>query len=482
MNKLKGAILPILGALTLITLAGASGINIYETSLRSTGSISYSKTVEPFGLRIADMMADLLQPYFDDAWYPVYWKEALDDLATASPNGEITHVQMRIWWTLSDGLINPVLGSKDGGPQTRIMENDNWKRWYFGYIAPGQQSLLYGPSAIERIHAKGFKFELSISGAWENGDVVKPGKTATDNGPCWWAAKEANFPAWVAAGGGEKFLDNYKNNVVLPVANFIKYYLQDGDIFDISFEMNYPTSDFTWSHNEKWNEIINQTRQVFRDAGKNIFITLDHCGWYDDFGLGYKAVKLQNPNATLTSDNQGISGATYLNNLDFISYSHWIPLISSKEVPATWTDNDISWLTNRWFDNKQFDKVGTGYKGVPGIKGRDFIADIRALSQIMGKKVLMNTGYFSRHGKIAEDYWNIQPITADNMEQRVAWSALLRAIRDPRSNYQVWCAGQDFERYCRDKAAQPDFIDSSWRKSVAQQAIINEIDTITNPS
>lgn len=481
MSKLKGAILPILGALTLITLMGASAVNIYETSLHSTGSILYSKTVGPFGLRIADMMADLLRPNFDDRWFSQYWKDALYDLAAASPDGEITHVQMRIWWRLSDGLINPVLGSNDGS-QTLMMQNDNWKRWYFGYIAPGQQPLPYGPSAIEQIHAKGFKFELSISGAWENGDVVKPGKTATDNGPCWWAAKEANFPVWVAAGGGEKFLDNYKNNVVLPVANFAKYYLQDGDIFSISFEMNYPTSDFTWSHNEKWNEIINQTRQVFRDAGKNIFITLDHCGWYDDFGLGYKAVKLQNPNATLTSDNQGISGAAYLSDLDFISFSHWIPLISSKEVPAAWTDNDISWLTNRWFDNKLFCKVGTGYNGVLGINGRDFIADIRALSQIMGKKVLMNTGYFSRHGRIAEDYWNVQPITADNMEQRVAWSAQLRAIRDPRSNYQVWCAGQDFERYCRDKAAQPDYIDTSWRNSIAQQAIINEIDAITNPS
>ena len=469
---MKKAVLPIIlvGALTLLTVIETNAINIFEISINSTGSISYSKGVGPFSIRIADIMTDITLPNFDDSAYSGYWKSALNDLVAASPNGEITHVQMRIFWYLSDGLINPVLGADNAG-QIPIMQN--WKRWIFGYTAPGQQPLPYGPSAIEQIHAKGMKLELGIAGAWGANGAARP-KCAD------WGGREADYPDWIAAGGGEQFLENYKNKVVLPVANFVKDYLQDGDIFCISMEMNFPDSDFTWNHNAKWIEIIDLTRLIFKSAGKNILITSHQLGWYSDGTLGYNAVKLQDPNATLSPDQQGISGAAYLSDLDFITVAHWwLPMIHSTEVPAAgWSDNDIAWLTERWFSNPYFYKVGNGYNDHNEM-GRDFIADYRALSHIMGRKVLMNSGYANRHGRIADNYDVFQPITADLMEQRVAWMTQLNAIKDPRSNIQTWCAGQDFERYCRDMSAYPNAIaDESWRRSPAESGIISEINAI----
>jgi hypothetical protein len=452
--------------------------------------VSESDYVRPFGFRIADMMTDLLPPNFDDRSSATQWEAALDDLAAASPNGEITHVQMRIWWSLKidsqgnpgDDFITPKLGSADGlgnpwGTQWSIMINNTWKRWYFGCIAPDQQPLAYGPSAIQRLRAKGFKLELAISGAWgESGDLAKPGGSSASIGG--WGAREANFPNWIAAGGGDQFLENYKNNVLLPVANFAKDYLQDGDIFSLSFEMSYPTSDFTWSHNAKWSETINAVRDVFRAAGKRIVLTLDHCGWFDDFGLGYDAVKLLNASAPITSGNKGISGAKYLSNLDFISFSNWLPLILQSEMKTTWADTDVPWLVNHWYSNPNLDKVGTGYSAVPRVAGRDFIADCRALAQVMGKLVLQNTGWESSRGFLYHSPNRVSGATADLMEQRVAWASQVSAIWDSRSNYTSWCAGQDFERYCGDKAANPNSLDTSWRGAPAETVIINGINNV----
>jgi hypothetical protein len=460
-----------------------------STTIHSSGTIFVDEKsyVKPFGFRIADMMADLIQPNFDDESSASQWQAALNDLAAASPNGEITHVQMRIWWDLQDGFIVPQLYSTDSygnlwGGQWVIMNNETWKRWYFGYIAPGQPPLAYGPSAVQRIHGKGFKFELAISGAWENGDMVKPGGdhdfggSPSTAGVGGWGAREANNANWTAAGGGDQFLTNYENNVLLPVANFVKDYLQDGDIFCMSFEMSYPTADFTWSHNSKWVQIINDVRQVFRSAGKRIVLTLDHCGWFDDSSLGYTAVKILNPNAPIDASQQGISGASYLGNLDFVSVSWWLPLILQEQVPANWTDADIPWVTNAWFNNTNFDSVG-----IPRIAGRDMIADLRAFSQVTGRLVIMNTGWENRHGFLYTSPSRYSSNTPDNEEQRVAWAAQLAAIQDPRSNFTAWCAGQDFERYCRDKSAEPDFIDTSWRNAPAESAIIAGIRSIVDP-
>lgn len=432
--------------------------------------------VRPFGFRIADMMADLLRPDFDDRSYSTSWQQALDDLAEASPNGEITHVQMRIWWDLSDDFITPQLWSLDGA-QNPIMQDENWKRWYFGYIAPEDPPLAYGPCALERIRAKGFKYELAISGAWE-GDVVKPGGTNTPVGA--WGARESDYPSWIEAGGGDQFLENYKNNVLLPVANFVKDYLQDGDIFSLSFEMTYPTADFTWSHNAKWTAIVAEIRQVFIDAGKSGVIIGSHeCSWYDDFGLGHDSVKIINSSAPLGSSYEGISGATWLKTLDLVIISWWNPVILASEVPSVWNDSHISLVVEAWYHNKQEPKVGTGYSGVPAVFDRDYVQDLRVFSQLMGVKVLLNTGYENRHGMIAQNPRRSGLYTPDSQEQRIAWIGQIRALTDPdRSNYTSWLAGQDFERYVRDKAVYPDRMDASWRNAPAETAIIEEIRAI----
>jgi hypothetical protein len=463
-------------ALTILMTYGASAFLESTWIINNSGFIFVPGIVTPFSFRIADMMADLIRPDFDDQWYSSYWQAALDDLAAASPNGEITHVQIRIWWNLpelpgegtAEDWIDPHLGSRDGG-QSPVM--DNWKRWLFGYIEPGDSPLAYGPSAIERIRQAGLKFELAVSGAWENGDVVKPE-------PARYYYKEEDYPEWVALGGYDTFLDNYLNNVLLPVANFAKDYLEDGDIFCIAFEPVHVGADIVYLHNDKWVEVIQVVRQVFLDSGKNIYITLDHTGWWgSDYYLGYNAVKLLAPDAPLDPQWQGVSGATYLSELDFISVSWWVKQIFVDQVPDVWTDDDIPWLVNSWYHYQIEPKVGTGYGGIPAVYDRDLIADIRALSQVMnGTKVLLNTGYWNAHGRIA---WKGGPYETDAMEQRVAWASQVRAVAgDPRSNYTEWCAGQDFERYARDKAAQPDWVDDSWRNSPAQDAIIEEIQAI----
>jgi hypothetical protein len=481
----------------ILMFSEAAGILTQSVSINSTGLISNSVPneyeVTPFSIRIADMMTDLVNPNFDDRSSAMQWQAALDNLSAASPNGEITHVQMRVWWSLmidnqgnpGDNFITPRLGSTDGignpwGTQWSIMMNDTWKRWYFGYIAPGQQPLPYGPGAIQRLRNKNFKLELAVSGAWGEGPtaLAKPGGDTCNIGG--WGAREANFPNWIAAGGGDQFLENYKNNVLLPVANFVKDYLQDGDIFSLSFEMSYPTADFTWSHNAKWNETINAVRDVFSAAGKHIILTLDHCGWYDDYGLGYDAVKLLNPSAPLGSSNKGMAGAKYLANLDFISFSNWLPLVLQSEMKTTWADTDVPNLVNHWFANPNFEKPGTGYSAVPAVEGRDIIADCRALAQVMGKLILQNTGWESSHGFLYHSPNRVSGATVDLMEQRVAWAAQLGAIADNRSQWQTWCAGQDFERYCEDKATNPTNLGASWRNAPAQEAIISGIRSILN--
>ena len=418
------------------------------------------------------MMADLLRPDFDDKWYSTYWKEALDDLTAASSGGEITHVQLRIW-NYYDAANQtdwnyPRLGSNDPG-QSPIMEQ--WKRWYFG---EGDPPLAYGPCAAERIHMKGFKLEFCISAAWNPGQG-----TMADVTPVFkWGAKESDYPQF----NGTLFLQNYMDNVLRPTAEFLANdatWFQDGDIFMLSFEMVYPTADFTWSHNEEWKSMISTVRNIFRAAGKSIVLTIDHSCWYDDFGLGYNAVKLLNSSAPILPEEEGISGASYLGELDFISLSWWLPVLLSEDIPENWTDQDIPWVADAWFSNKNEYKVGTGYRGVPGVLGRNYIADMRAFSMIMGKKMLMNTGWRNQHGRLAWTTYGGEKYP-DNMEQRVVWAAQLAAIGDPRSNFTVWCAGQDFERYCRDKAAQPDFIDTSWRNAPAQEAIMEGIRVITS--
>jgi len=428
------------------------------------------QVVDTFGLRITDFMADLLRPNFDDKAYTDIWSACLEDLKHASPRGEINNVQLRIWWRIDPAnratWEYPSLGTNDSGQQPF---SDNWQRWAFD---AGPTPLPYGPCAAQRIHDAGYHLEFCVSACWNPGygtiaDVIKP--------VFGWGGKEANAPDYPF--DGELFLRNYMEYCVRPVAQFLAAspHFVDGDIFMIAFEMWYPTADITWSHNDAWRSIIAEVRQIFAAAGKpNVLLTIDHSSPYDDFGLGYNAVKTIDPAAPITSVSQGISGALYLADLDFISISLWDPVLIASQIPVTWTDTDIPWVTDAWFTNLEYYRVGTGYSGIPGVLGRDVIQDYRTLAQLFGKRILFNSGWVNRHGRLA---WNTYSggAVADNEEQKIAWASQLLAILDNRSNPSAWNAGQDFERYIRDKAAQPDFMDASYRKAPAQQAIIDII-------
>ena len=459
----------------IVTISILSVLFLYEVfgsvpaliSVTNTGTITIPARllVPQFGLRIADMMVDIVRPNFDDNAYATMWQSALNDLKAASPNGEINYVQLRIFWKVDPNTRStwefPTLGSNDYTQQTVM---NNWQRWLFGI---GDPSLAYGPSAAERIHNAGFRLEICLSTCWN------PAGTLADSIPSvfGWDGREANAPQYPF--DGELFLKNYMDNNLRPVAQFLanNSNFKSGDIFMLGFEMGYPTSDFTWTHNPTWTAMIDEVRQIFINAGKTIVLTVDHSSWYDDFGLGYEAVKLQNPNATITKATPGISGASYLGDLDFISISFWNPILKSTQIPATWSDADIPWVTDAWRNDQNFFKVGTGHDGVPGQYGRDFIADFGALSAVLqGKKILMNTGYSNTHSILSRSGGSF-----DNQAQRVAWASQIRAIRD-----QNWSAGQDFERYTKNKYQSSD-IDDSWRNAPAQQAIIDEIRAASPP-
>lgn len=422
------------------------GILEYTRIVRSGGLISNS-----FGVRIADMMVDILFPNFDSSSYASSWQRALDDLAKASSNREITHVQLRIFWEIDpDNRTSweyPQLGSLDS-TQQQVM--NNWKKWLFGSPAP-----TYGPSAAERIHNAGFKVELCLAVPWTGSGTLSDAVDVFG-----WGGRESDYNF-----NGELFLQNYWQNCLKPVAEFLASSpnFGDGDIFMLAFEIGYPTADFTWLHNDAWKNIISNVRQIFVDAGKpNVQLTIDQNAWYNDSGLGDDACALLTDNLP---DLPGLSGAKYLADLDFISISFWLPILRTSDIPATWTDADIDWVADAWRNNKNFFKVGTGHDGVSGVYGRDFIADFDALSRALNnKKVLMNTGYVNSHNTLAGGGGSF-----DNQAQRVAWAAQIRAVRN-----QTWCAGQDFERYTSNKATTTS-IDTSWRNAPAQEIIMQEI-------
>jgi len=39
----------------------------------------------------------------------------------------------------------------------------------------------------------------------------------------------------------------------------------------------------------------------------------------------------------------------------------------SQEVPSTWNESDIAWVSEAWFNNQNFFRAGTGYRGVTGV-------------------------------------------------------------------------------------------------------------------
>ena len=398
-------------------------------------------------------MVDLLPPNLDDNTYALAWQQALDDLASASANGEITHVQLRTFWRIDPAVRStweyPELGAVESAGQQAMC--DNWQTWIFG-------TPTYGSSAAKRIHDAGFQLEFCLTTAWTDSGTVADATPVFDAG-----AKEADYNF-----DGDLFLRNYMDNCLRPMAQFLasSQNFQNGDIFMLAFELCYPSADFMWLHNARWAQMIIEVRQIFSSVGKTgVMLTVDVSSWWDDQGLGYDSVKLQKPDAPIYETWKGISGATYLSQLDFISVSHWLPLLRLEDVPTIWSDSDVSWVAQAWRDNMNYFKLGTGYNVNPGVFGRDFIADYAALSTVLGgKKILMNSGWKNAHGTLVNPHGGG---AVDNVEQKIAWAAQLLALKG-----QSWCAGQDFERYCRDKAAQPTTVDTSWRKASAEQAIM----------
>lgn len=442
--------------------------NIYA-SLQASVAIGSSgfivtDTTTNYTYRIADFMVDLLSVNLDNQGYANAWQQALNDLKAASPNGEITHVQLRTFWkipNLTDQATwnYPELGAYELGQQAMC---DNWNSWVFGSPEP-----TYGPCAAKRIHDSGFKLEFCLATAWTGSGTIADSAPVFDDQP------EANYPLF----NGETFLTNYMDDVLRPTAQFLASNpnFQNGDIFMLTFEMCYPYGDFCWNHNAKWISMIGEVRQIFTDAGKSdVLLTIDISWFWDDYGLGYDGLQLLIDNG-LAPDNQlpayykGLSGATYLSHLDFISISNWISILKSAQIPQTWTDNDVDTLIVPAFrNNLNWFKAGTGHGMVSGEYGRDIIQDFWAINQIMGKPILTNVGYRNAHEVLTRPTGGGG--TIDAMAQKVAWMAQVRGFGS-----QPWCCGQDFERYCLDKDAYPTRIDTSWRKSLAEAAIIQEI-------
>lgn len=491
----------ILNKTTLLAICLMSFLVAYEVSaafppavIRSSGSIGPIQTVnvDSLSLWIADFMADLLSPNFDSSGDAQRWQNALQDLIDAQhtppPNSEVTHIQMRIWYDINLGAgstaadwVNPYLGSADSG-QTPVMNNNQWQRWYFNR----DNNLQAGLSAAQRIHSAGLNMEFIVSGAW-NRDISDPAKPP----PFFRGRREADYPEWMAAGGGETFLRNYYENVLRPVADFVAQSpnFVNGDIFGVALEMVYPEADFTWLHNDTWIRMINGgtgstpyldddptkpgIRRIFQDAGKGgVILTLQHQGWYDDYGLGYNAVKQINPSANLGTQYQGLSGASYLSVFDFISISEWVTVVRRQDAPpdgTPWNESGRYLFRDGWFNDLTYAKTGT-----PSQQGRNLIQDFATLSEVMnGTKILMNSGYESRH--YAGVTWPPSG-TLDHTAQREAWAGHLLALAN-----QTWCAGQDFERYTEDKAYNPNDSRTSWRNALAQDVIISIIASIRTP-
>ena len=433
----------------------------------------YAVNVNQYGIRIADFMVDILPPNLGNQYYANEWQKALDNLTTASPNGEITHVQVRTFWRIANVTNQtswnyPEFGANDGPSGGQQMMCDNWKKWVFGY--PTEPT--YGPSIAERIHNAGFKLEFCLGTAWAGTDTMAGVIPVLHDQP------EANYPSF----DGELFLQNYMDNVLRPTAQFLASNpnFKDGDIFMMSFEMSYPVAQFSWNHNAKWISMIDEIRQIFVNAGKpRVLLTIDTNGWWDDFGLG--AAGLQKLiDAGLAPNNQfvagdiravGISGATYYSHLDFLSTSHWVGLLTTSQVPTTWDESYVdSLIIPAWHNDLQWVKAGTGHGMISGQPGRDVINDYWAVSQALGIPVLTNTGWTNGHAHMASG----NPAgggggSYDNMAQKVAWMAQIKAIGN-----NSWSAGQDFERYCEDKSTGTS-VSTSWRNSIAQPAIIQGI-------
>ena len=156
-------------------------------------------------------------------------------------------------------------------------------------------------------------------------------------------ATEADYPEF----NGELFAQNYFNNVLEPVAQLAANsgMMQSGDIFLTGFENYDPSCDHPRLHSTAYNNSITQLRAILPSG---VLITEDVQGWYEDRILG-----VNYPN--------GIINIPYLGNLDFLSFSMWIPWLSTSDLPATRQE-----IRDAHFNNSRFSKTG-----VPSQNGRN---------------------------------------------------------------------------------------------------------------
>ena len=458
-----------------------------STTIDAAGYILNDVSIN-YTYRIADFMVDILPPNMNSQSYANAWQDALNDLKTASPNGEITHVQMRTFWK-TPGDTGPDLDDasswnypEEGAydtynlPRGQMGMAANWQSWIFGDPAPTYDC------AAKRIHDAGLKVEFCLGGCWGGTDTI------AGMIPVFHEDAEADYPSF----NGTTFLTNYMDDILRPMAQFLASNdnFQNGDIFMLTFENWYHNQDvdFAWNHSDQWISMIEEIRQIFANAGKSgVLLTMDNTGWWDDFGLGATGLQVL-IDAGLAEDNQfdvgdtravGMSGCPYYSYLDFLSVSSWIGLLLPEQVPETWDESHVkSLIVPAWHNVLRFDKAGTGHGMIPAEEGRDLINDYWAVSQALGVPVLTNCGWTNGHSHLASS----NPAGGsggayDQMAQKVAWMAQIRALG---GDSRGWCCGQDFERYCENKASGTS-VNTSWRNAPAQTAIIDEIRSILNP-
>jgi hypothetical protein len=427
--------------------ASVSAALLGQKTVSTLGFIGTPGSVGFFSIRIADFMpvrdtfADM-----DDARQAGYFQSALDDLKAASSKGEITHVQLRLYWTIDrasyETMSYPYLGSGDSS-QADLM--NNWRSWYFGNPTPAT-----GKSAIQRIREAGFKLEIGLSVSFipGNGVNIPP--------PFGRYAREANFPGF----NGSLFVQNYWQNVLRPVAEQASAFLTAGDIFFIGFENYYPEADHPRLHSSEYVNVIANLRAILPPG---VLVSEHITGWYDDRGLGY-------------SYSEGFLNIAYLAALDIIEPSIWTPWLGTGDLPAT-----PEKIRDAHFINMRFDKIGTGYMlpngtYVPTVPGRDFMNDARLIYEKWNTKILWNSGLRNIYGATTWDYpeQGGTPSPAGEAEQAAFWAGRILAL----ANQTSWVAGQDFERYC-ERSTYTGYT-ASWRGRPAETAIMSSIRALLN--
>jgi len=444
------------------------------TSISSTTTTSMTTTTTPlptgmFNYRIADFMpVRVTQPNMDDPLPLSWWQQALDDLVAASPNGEITHVQLRGYWhcRYNSGIEGeptyeewetPMLGSTDGqsygGSQWEVMQN--WRSWYFCNPRPQNGA---GLCAVERIRNAGFKLEIGLSLAYRIEPNIPPAMRRNQ--------RERNHPNW----NGSKFIENYWNNALKPFAEEAAPWLEAGDIFFIGFENYQENIDHLQLHSAEYSNMIAQLRTILPPG---VLISDHTSSWYVGSGEEDSFLGL-NQDGTIRAEG-GLLNHYYFADLDLLEMSNWNPWVTTSQLPT-----DRNEVAQGHFNNPNACQRGTGYGGVPCVTGRNIMDDFQRIYDEFGTTILMNTGYQNCYGQAASNVGSCLGGRDEN-EQAEAWAGRLLALKMAIEQGYTWVAGQDFERYCEDISGDyTTYPVASWRNRPAQDEIINGIRSITD--